>query len=188
MTNLEQRYHFANKVPYGQSYSFSSSYVLMWELNHKDGWAPKYWCFWTVVLEKTLESLLDSKEIKLVNPKGNQPWIFTGRTDAEAEAPIHWSPDMKHWLTGKDPDAGKDWGQKEKGTQRIRWLNGIINSTDMSLSKFWDIVKDREAWHAAVHEVAKSGTGLKDWTTIWHWVIRVPSLKLKVSPKHFTYQ
>ena len=87
----------------------------MWELDHKGGWAPKNWWFWTVVLEKTLESALDSKEIKAVNPKGNQPWIFIGRTDAEAEAPILWPPDVKNWLIGKDPDAGKDWGQEEKG-------------------------------------------------------------------------
>ena len=88
----------------------------MWELDHKEIWVPRNWCFWTVVLEKTLEILLDSKEIKPVNPKGNQSWMFIGRTDAEAEAPILWLPDVKNWLTGKDPDAGKDWGQEEKGT------------------------------------------------------------------------
>ena len=96
----------------------------MWELDHKKSWVRKNWCFWTVVLEKTLESLLDCKEIKSVNPKGNQPWIFIGRTDAEAEALIPWSPDVKSWLTGKDPDAGKDWGQEEKGTtedEMVRW-------------------------------------------------------------------
>ena len=98
-----------------QSYGFSSSHVQIWELDHKEGWAPKNWCFWTVVLEKTLESLLDNKEIKPVNPKGNQFWIFTERTDAEAEAPTLWPPDVKSRLFGKDPDAGKDWGQEEKG-------------------------------------------------------------------------
>ena len=96
----------------------------MWELHHKEGWALKNWCFWTVVLEKTLESPVDSKEIKPVHPKGNQPWRFTGRIDAEAEAPILWPPDVKSWLTGKDTDAGKDWGQEEKGTtenEMIGW-------------------------------------------------------------------
>ena len=109
-----QRHYFSYKSLYSQSYDFSSSYVWMWELNHKEGSVPKNRCFRNVVLEKTLESLLDSKEIKPVNPKGNQPWIFSGRTDAEAETPILWPPDAKSWLTGKDPDAGKDWGQEEK--------------------------------------------------------------------------
>ena len=108
-----ERHHFADKGWYSLSYGFSSSQVQMWELVYKEGWAPKNWCFQTVVLEKTLESPLDSKEIKPVHPKGNQLWIFTGRTDAEA--PILWPPDVKNWLIGKDPDAGKDWRQEEKG-------------------------------------------------------------------------
>ena len=102
------------KVPYSQSYDFSSSHVWMWQLDHKEGWTLKNWCFWTVVLEKTLESPLDCKEIKLVNPKGNQPWIFIERTDAKAEAPVLWPPDVKSQLTGKDPNAQNDWRQKEK--------------------------------------------------------------------------
>ena len=106
---------FADKGLYSQSYGLSSSHVQMWELDHKEGWALKNWCFQTVVLEKTIESPLDSKEIKAVNPKGNQSWIFIGKTDAEAKAPILWPPDVKNWLVGKDPDAGKDWGQEEKG-------------------------------------------------------------------------
>ena len=110
----KQRCHFADKGPSSQSYGFSSSHVWMWELDHKENWAPKNWCYWTVVLEKTLESPLDCKEIQPVHPKGNQPWIFTGRTDTEAEAPILWPPDAKSQLIGKDPDAGKDWRQKEK--------------------------------------------------------------------------
>ena len=109
----KQKHHFADKGPYSQSYGFSSSHVWMWELDHKD-WAPKNWCFWTVVLEKTLENPLNCKEVKPLNPKRNQPWIFIGRTDAKAEALILWPPDLKTWLIGKDPDAGKDWGQKEK--------------------------------------------------------------------------
>ena len=130
------RQHFKKQTmlylqnPYSQSYGFSSSHVWMWELDHKEGWAPKNWCFWTVVLEKTLESPLDCKEIKLVNLKGNQSWIFIGKTDAEAETPILCPPDVKNWLIWKDADAGKDWRQEEKGMtedEMVRWhhqLNG----------------------------------------------------------------
>ena len=110
-----QRHYFVNKGLSSQSYGFSSSHAWMWEVDHKEAWAPKYWCFWTVVLEKMLESPLESKEINPINPKGNQSWIFNGRTDAEAEAPILCPPDGKNWLIGKDPEAGKDWKQEEKG-------------------------------------------------------------------------
>ena len=126
----KQRHYFADKGLYGHSYGFSSSHVQMWELDHKEGWAPKNWCFRTVVLEKTLKSPLDSREIKPVNPKGNQPWIFTGRTDAEAEAPVLWPPDVKSQLIRKGPDAGKDWRREERGTtedEMVGWhhqLNG----------------------------------------------------------------
>ena len=116
MINLDsilkkQRYHFAGKCPYSQTYGFSSSHIWMWEMDNKEGWAPKNWCFQTVVLQKTLVSPLDSKEIKPVNPKENQPWLFIGRTDAEA--PILWPSDVKRWLIGKDSDARKNWRQKE---------------------------------------------------------------------------
>ena len=111
----KQRHYFANKGPYGQSYGFSSSQVQLWEVDLKESWVPKNWCFRTVVLEKTLESPLDCREIKPVNPKENQSWIFIGRTDAEAETSILWPPDVKSWLTGKDPDAGEFWRQEEKG-------------------------------------------------------------------------
>ena len=110
----KQRYYFANKGTSSQSYSFSRSHVRMWQLNHKGGWVLKTWCFQNVVLEKTLESPLESKETKPVNPKGNSSWIFIERTDAEAETPIVWPADAKSWLVGKDPDAGKDWRQKVK--------------------------------------------------------------------------
>ena len=113
----KQRYCFANKGPSSQSYGFSSSHAWMWELGHKEVWVLKNWCFWTVVLEKTLESPLDCKEIKPVNPKGNQPWIFIGRIDAEAEALILWPPDAKSRLIGKDLDAGKNWGQEKRETE-----------------------------------------------------------------------
>ena len=110
----KQRHYFANKGPSSQGYGFSSGHVWMWELDNKESWAPMNWCFWTVVLEKTLESPLDCKEIQPVHPKGNQSWLFIGRTDAEAETPILWPPDGKCWIIGKDPDAGKDRGQEEK--------------------------------------------------------------------------
>ena len=126
----KQRQHLAEKGPYSQSYGFSSSHVQMWQFDHKEDWVPKNWCLWTVVLEKTLESPLDSKEIKPVNPKGNQPWTFIGRIGAGAETPIVWLSDVKNWLTEKDSDTGKDWGQEEKGKtedEMVRWhhqLNG----------------------------------------------------------------
>ena len=127
---LKSRHHFINKGPYSQSYVFPSSHVWMWELGYKESWILKHLRFWTVVLEKTLESPLDSKEIKRVNPKGNQPWTFIGRTNAEAKAPVLWPPDVKSWLTGKEPDAGKSWGQEEKVVTEDEmvgwhhWLNG----------------------------------------------------------------
>ena len=125
----KQRHYFANKGPASQSYGFSSSHVWMWELDYKESWTPKNWWFWTVMLEKTLESPLDCKEIHPVHPKGDQSWILIGRTDVEAETLILWPPDAKNWLIWKDPDAGKDWGQ-EKGTKEdemVGWhyrLNG----------------------------------------------------------------
>ena len=110
----KKRHYFANKGPSSQSYSFSNSHIWMWVVDYKESWALKNWCFWTVVLEKTLESPLDCKEIQPFHPKGNKSWIFIGRIDVEAETPILWPPDAKNWLIGKDPDAGKDWRQ-EKG-------------------------------------------------------------------------
>ena len=114
--HIKKRYYFANKGPSSQSYGFSSSHVWMSELDYKESWVPENWCFWTVMLEKTLESPLDCKEIQPVHPKGDQSWVFIGRTDVEAESPILWPPDVKSWLIWKDPAAGKDWRKEEKGT------------------------------------------------------------------------
>ena len=132
----------------------------MWELAHKEGWEPHNWCFQTVVLEKTLESPLDCKEIEQVNPKGNQPWIFIGRTDAEAEAPILWSSDAKIDSLEKTLMLGKTEGRRGRGWQRMKRLDGITDSMDINLSKLREMVKDREDWHAAVHGVEDSNMTL----------------------------
>ena len=168
MTNLDnvlkkQRHHFSKKGLYSQSCGFFSGHVLMRELDHKEGWVPKNWCFQILVLEKTLKSPLDSKKIKPISPKGNQPWISMGRTDAEV--PVLRPPDVKSQLIGKDPDAGKDWRQEEKrGWQRMRWLDSITHSMNVNLSKLWKIIEDNEAWSAAIHGVTKSWTGFSNWT------------------------
>ena len=138
MTNLDsinQRHYFASKGPSSQGYGFSSSHVWMWELDYKESWAQKNWCFWIVVLEKTPESPLDCKEIQPVHPKGDKSWVFTGRTDLEAETPVLWPPHAKSWLIWKDPDAGKAWKWEEKGATEDEMVGWHHNSKDMSLSK-----------------------------------------------------
>ena len=139
------------------------------KVDYKESWAPKNWCFWTVVLEKTLESPLDYKEIQPVHPKGDQSWVFIGRIDVEAETPIFWPPDAKSWLIGKDPDAGKDWGQKQKGMtqdEMVGWHHQLDGHEFV-----WTpgVVMDRGAWRAVVHGDAKSQTQLSDWTEL-NWL------------------
>ena len=150
----KQRHYFAHKGPSSQSYGFSSIHAQIWELDHKESWVLKNWYFQIVVLEKTLDSPLDNKEIKPVNPKVSHHWIFIGKTDSEAKAPILWPPDVKSWLTGKIE------GKMRREWQRMRWLDSIIDSMAMTLSKLWEIVKDRGALPAAAHEITKSQTWL----------------------------
>ena len=141
--------------------------VWMWELDYKESCGLKNWCFSTVVLEKTLESPLDCKEIQAVHPKGDQSWVFIGRTDVKAETPILWPPDAKSWLFEKTLMLGKIEGRR-RGKQRMRCLYGIIDSMDMGLGELRELVMGREAWRAAVHRMAKSQTRLSDWTElIW---------------------
>ena len=146
----KQRHYFTNKGPSSQGYGFSNGHVWMWQLDYKESWVQKNWCFWTVVLEKTLESPLDCKEIQPVHPKGNQSWMFIGRTDAEVETPILWPPDAKSCLIGKDPDAGKDWRQEDKvmtEDKKVGWHHQLDGHEFEQAS---ELVRDREACHAAV--------------------------------------
>ena len=163
----KQRHHFANKGLYSQSYGFSSHHEQVWKLDHKESWVLKNWHFWTLVLEKTLEKPLDCKEIKPDNPKGNQPWIFIGRTDAEAEAKLLWSSDAKGQLIRKDPDAGKDWGQEEKGDDR-GWDGWMASQTRWT----WVWVNSGSWWwtgrHGVLRFVGSQRVG-HDWATELNW-------------------
>ena len=170
MTNLDStlksRDYFANKGRSSQGYGFSSGHVWMWELNCKECWALKNWCFWTVVLRRLLIVPWTARRSNQSIPKGDQSWVFIGRTDVEAEIPILWPPEAKSWLIWEDPDAGKDWRWKEKGTTenevvgRHNWANAH------EFCRLWELVMDRETSRAAVHVVTKNRTWLSDWTEL----------------------
>ena len=183
------RHYFANKGPYSQGYGFFSGHVWMWELDYKESWALKNWCFWTVVLKKTLESPLDCKEIQPVHPKGDQSWVFIGGTDVAAETPILWPPDAKSWLIWKHPNAAKGWRQDEKETTEVEMVGWYHrhNGHGFGCSHHWQLVMNREDWRAAVHGFAKIQTWLSDWTELKVQLFWIPSCIL-FSPQCNTYE
>ena len=178
----KQRYYFANKGPSSQSFGFPSSHVWIWELDYKESWAPKNWCFCTVVLEKTLESTLDSKEIQPVHPRRNQSWIFIGRTDAIAETPIFWPPDAQNWLIGKDSDAGNDWRWEEKGTtedevvgwdhqlngHEFEWALGVGDKQgSLAYCSPWGRKESDMTEQVNWTELKKAIFSTRPWTPVW---------------------
>ena len=168
----KQRQYFANKSPSRRGYGFSSSHIWMWELDCEESWAPKNWCFWTVVLEKTLESPLDCKEIQPVHPKGDQSWVFIGRTDAEAETPIFWPPNAKNWLIWKNPDAGKDWRQELKGTtedERVVWHHWLYGHEFEQAPR----VGDGQGSLAYCSPCGCKESDTTEWLNWWHWLVCV---------------
>ena len=176
----KQRHYFANNTPSNQSYGFSSSHVWMWELEYKKSWAPKNWCFWTVVLEKTLESPLDCKEIQAVHLKGDQSWVFIGRTDIEAESPILWPPDEKSWLIGKDPDAGKDWRQEEKGM--TGWDGSMASLTQWT----WVWVSSGSWWWTGRPGGLQSMGSQRDATERLNWTeLNLEKIKRFIKKKRY---
>ena len=182
MTNLDsilKGRDIANKGPSSQSYGFSSGHVWMQELDCEEGLVPKNWGFWTVVLEKTLESPLGCKEIQPVHSK-DQPWDFFGRNDAKAETPVLWPPHAKSWLIGKDSDAGRDWGQEEKGMTENEMAGWHHRLNGRELSELQELVMDREAWCAVIHGVTESRTWLSGWTELNWRTFKITSLYIKV--------
>ena len=188
MTNLDsilkkQRHYFANKGPSGQGYGFSRGHVWMWELGCEESWVPKNWCFWAMVLDKTLESPLDCKEIQPVHPEGDKSRVFIGRTDTEAETPILWPPHGKSWLIGKYPDSGRDWGQEEKGTIEDEMAGWHHHSMGMILSKLRELVTDREPGVLQLWGRKESDT--TEWLN-WTWLPGFPPQALPTAVSSFT--